>query len=267
MSEQYINEFVRMVDIMAKLRAPDGCPWDREQTHTSLREFLLQESYEVTEALDEGNTQKLCQELGDLLLQIVFHAQVAEDNKEFTLKDVIYSINTKLIRRHPHVFADTKVQNAKEVTKVWEEVKKGERHSEASILDSVPKLMPSLAYSQEIQRRVAQLGFDWENIDGVIEKLGEEIREFQQCTNLDEKTEEFGDLFFTLANISRRMGVDPEASLRQSNRKFYQRFSYMEKLCRERGLNLGELSFDEQNALWEEAKKKVRGEDNQKSKR
>ncbi len=255
MADRYKKEFANLVEIIARLRGPDGCPWDKKQTHSSLREFLLQERYEVLEALDEEDYRKLCQELGDLLLQIILHAQIASENGEFKLEDVLKNINTKLIRRHPHVFGDEKVQSADEVSHNWEAIKKNERNEETSILDSVPRQMPALAYSQEIQRRVAQIGFDWENIDGVIDKLAEEVRELNQSESQKEKADEFGDIFFTLVNISRRMGIDPEASLRQANRKFYQRFSYMEKLCRERGLDFGKLSFDEQNALWEEAKK------------
>lgn len=255
MAEQYIKEFAELVEIIARLRGPDGCPWDRKQTHSSLKEFLLAETYEVLEALDLEDAKMLRQELGDLLLQIVLHTRIAEDNNEFKLEDVLKNINAKLIRRHPHVFADTKVNSAEEVVHNWEEIKKGERHPEASILGSVPRHMPALAYSKEIQRRAAETGFDWENIDGVIEKLAEEVQEFKESESLEEKNDEFGDLFFTLVNIARRMGIDPEASLRQANHKFFTRFSCMEKLCRERGLNLGKLTFDEQNALWDEAKK------------
>jgi tetrapyrrole methylase family protein/MazG family protein len=256
LAEEYIKEFARLVDIIAKLRGPDGCPWDRKQTHSSLKEFLLAETYEVLEALDQQDAKMLRQELGDLLLQIILHARIAEDSSEFRLEDVISNINAKLIRRHPHIFADTKVNSAEEVVHNWEEIKKGERHPEASILGTVPRQMPALAYSKEIQRRAAETGFDWENIDGVIEKLTEEVKEFKQSESLEEKNDEFGDIFFTLVNIARRMGIDPEASLRQANHKFYERFSYMEKLCRERGLKLGKLSFDEQNKLWDEAKKR-----------
>jgi tetrapyrrole methylase family protein / MazG family protein len=252
--DQYKKEFSQLVEIIARLRGEDGCPWDRKQTHSSLREFLLEETYEVLEALDESDYRKLCQELGDLLLQIVLHAQIASENREFKLEDVIKNINTKLIRRHPHVFGKAKVETAEEVLHNWEEIKKGERERESSVLDSVPRQMPALAYSQDIQRRAAQTGFDWENIDGVIDKLVEEVHEFKQAVSQDQKADEFGDLFFTLVNIARRMGIDPESSLRQANRKFYKRFSYMEKLCSERGLNLSQLSFDAQNALWDEAK-------------
>ena len=252
------KEFSRLVEIIAQLRGPGGCPWDKKQTHASLRECLLEETYEVLDALDEGTRQKLCGELGDLLLQIVLHAQIAKESGEFDMDAVIKSINAKLVRRHPHVFSDAQVSSAEEVTHNWEQIKKTERHSEASILDSVPRQMPALAYSQEIQSRAAHTGFDWENIDGVIDKLVEEVKEYKETENQVQREEEFGDLFFTMVNIARRVGVDPEVSLRQANRKFFLRFTSMEQLCRERGLELGKLSFDQQNQLWEEAKKLIR---------
>ena len=197
MSEQDIQEFTRLVEIIFRLHGPGGCPWDKAQTHTSLKEFLLQESYEVLEALDEEDNQKLCQELGDLLLQIMLHSQIAAQNREFTLADVLTNINTKLVRRHPHVFGDTQVQNPEEVSHNWEVIKKAERQEGASILDSVPRRMPALAYSKEVQRRVAQIGFDWENIEGVIDKLEEEVRELKKSESQKEKEDEFGDIFFT----------------------------------------------------------------------
>ena len=256
---QKLEQFATLVEIIARLRAPDGCPWDRKQTHTSLRENLLQECYEVLEALDEGDSGKLGEELGDLLMQIVLHSQIATEAGEFELGEVISSINTKLIRRHPHVFGSLKVKDAEEVAHNWEVLKQRERGADSSMLESVPKQMPALSYSQEIQRRVAQIGFDWEDIDGVIDKLAEEVGEFRRAGSQRQKEQEFGDLLFTLANIARRLGIDLEAALRQANRRFYRRFTYMEEVCRQRGINLGELSFDEQNALWEEAKKKVEG--------
>ena len=252
-----LSQFTALVDIIARLRAPDGCPWDKKQTHASLRKNLLEECYEVLEALDEGNADKLCDELGDLLMQVVLHTQIATEAGEFELGDVVNSITTKLIHRHPHIFGSKKVKDAEEVALNWEELKQEERGADTSILASAPKQMPALGYSQEIQRRVAQVGFDWEDIDGVIEKLTEEISELKRADSQERKAQEFGDLLFTLANIARRLGIDLEAALREANQRFYRRFSYMEGVCRQRGLNLGELSFDEQNALWEEAKKKV----------
>jgi len=252
-----LSRFSALVDIIARLRAPDGCPWDRKQTHASLRENLLAECYEVLEALDEGDSTKLCDELGDLLMQIVLHAQIAGEAGEFGLGEVVANINTKLIHRHPHIFGSKKVRDAEEVALNWEVLKGEEREPGASVLESVPRQMPALGYSQEIQRRAAHLGFDWEDDGGVIDKLAEEVGEFQQADTEERKAEEFGDLLFTLANIARRMGTDLEAALREANGRFYKRFTYMEDACRQRGLNLGELSFDEQNKLWEEAKKRV----------
>ncbi len=254
---QNLNQFATLVDIIAKLRAPDGCPWDRKQTHASLRENLLDECYEVLEALDSGDPRKLCDELGDLLMQVVLHAQIATEAGEFKLEDVVSNISAKLIHRHPHVFGSLKVKDAEEVVFNWEVLKQGERPPDTSILASVPKQMPALAYSQEIQRRVAWVGFDWEDIDGVIDKLVEEVSEFKQADTQQEREQEFGDLLFTLVNIARRLGVDLEAALRQANHRFYRRFSYLEEVCRQRGVSLSELSFDEQNALWEEAKDKL----------
>ncbi|OGO22376.1 MAG: nucleoside triphosphate pyrophosphohydrolase [Chloroflexi bacterium RBG_16_51_9] len=250
-----LDKFETLVKIIARLRAPDGCPWDREQTHASLREFLLEESYEVLAALDEGNSEKLCQELGDLLLQIVLHTQIAAEAGEFKLEDVMRGINTKLIRRHPHVFGSEKVKDAAEVAHNWETIKQEERGADASLLASVPGQMPALSYSQAIQRRVAEVGFDWPDIDGVIDKLAEEVGEFKQSSTGEQKAEEFGDLLFTLVNFARRQGIDSESALREANQKFYRRFSYMEDLCRQRGLTFARLSFVQQNALWEEAKK------------
>ena len=256
-SPENLEQFATLVDIIARLRAPNGCPWDRKQTHSSLRGNLLEECYEVLEALDEEDSAKLCEELGDLLMQVVLHTQIATETGKFDLGNVMSSINTKLIHRHPHVFGSQKVKDADEVALNWHVLKQEEREG-TSLLASVPRQMPALGYSQEIQHRVAQVGFDWENIDGVIDKLVEEVEELKQADSQEHKAEEFGDLIFTLANIARRMGIDLEASLRETNQRFYRRFSYMEEACRQRGLNFGELSFDEQNALWEEAKRRSR---------
>jgi len=252
-----LSEFKTLVDIIVKLRAPDGCPWDRKQTHASLRENLLEECYEVLDALDEGDPAKLRDELGDLLMQIVFHARIATEVGEFELGDVMRSINDKLIHRHPHIFGSAEVKDAEEVALNWEALKREERGADSSMLASVPRRMPALGYSQAIQRRVAQVGFDWEDIDGVIDKLAEEVGEFKQAGDDQQKTREFGDLLFTLVNIARRLGIDSEAALRETNRRFYRRFSHMEEVCHKRGVNFAELSFEEQNTLWEQAKKKV----------
>jgi tetrapyrrole methylase family protein/MazG family protein len=188
-------------------------------------------------------------------MQIVFHCQIAAEAGEFKLGDVISGINTKLIHRHPHIFGSVKVKDSEEVAHNWEVLKQEERGVDTSPLESVPKELPALTYSQEIQRRVAEVGFDWKDIDGVIDKLAEEIGEFKQADSQEQKESEFGDLLFTLANIARRLGIDLEAALREANRRFYRRFTFMEELCRQRGLSFDKMSFDEQNALWEEAKK------------
>jgi tetrapyrrole methylase family protein/MazG family protein len=254
---QPMNEFDTFVEIIARLRAPDGCPWDREQTHVSLRENLLSECYEALEAIEEGDPDKLCEELGDLLLQIVLHAQIAADDGEFKIGDVVEGISRKIVHRHPHVFGDGRAKDAKEVMQNWEALKREEREEDTSMLDGVPGNMPSLGYAYEVQRRAARVGFDWEDTEGVIDKLVEEVKELREAGSRVEKEQEYGDLFFTLANIARRDGIDPEAALRQANRKFYRRFAYMEKLCRERGLSFDKMKFEEQNRLWEEAKEHI----------
>ena len=252
-----LSRFDALVEIIATLRAPGGCPWDRKQTHASLRGNLLSECYEVLEALDESDAEKLRDELGDLLMQIVLQAQIAREAGEFELGEVIEGISQKLIHRHPHVFGAKKVKDAEEVMHNWEELKREEREEGVSMLESVPKEMPALSYAHEIQRRAAWVGFDWEDIAGIIDKLAEEVGEFQRAETKEEKASEFGDLLFTLVDIALRMGIDSEAALREANKRFYQRFTIMEELCRQRGLKFAELSFDEQNALWAEAKKKL----------
>ena len=252
-----LSRFDTLAALIARLRGPDGCPWDREQTHASLRENLLSESYEVLEALDEGESAKLCEELGDLLLQIVLHAQIAADSGEFAIGDVIRGITEKIIYRHPHVFGAAEAATAEAVAHNWEALKAAKRGEGVSLLASVPAHMPALAYSHEVQRRVARVGFDWEDVDGVMEKLVEEVEEYRRAGSDAEKEHEFGDILFTLVNVARRQGIESEAALREANRRFYRRFARMEELCRERGLSFGELSFDQQNDLWEEAKKEV----------
>lgn len=250
--------FAALKEIIAKLRSPEGCPWDRKQTHTSLKPYLIEECYEVLQAVEEGTPQKLCEELGDLLLQIMLHAQIAAEAEQFDIDDVVRGISSKLIHRHPHVFGGHEVKDAGEVELNWEALKQEERQEGESLLSGVPEQMPSLAYSQSIQRRVAGVGFDWEEVEGIIDKLAEEVAELKQAPNQQERAKEFGDLLFTLANIARRLEVDSEMALRSANQRFCRRFAYMEEACRNRGVSFGSLSFDEQNALWEEAKCKVK---------
>lgn len=254
-----LSKFDSFVEIIARLHGPDGCSWDKEQTHASLRIHLLAECYEVLEALDAGDNDKLCEELGDLLLQIVLHAQIAAANGEFEIGDVVKSISAKIIHRHPHVFGDSRAATAEEVVHKWEELKREEREDGASVMQGVPKQMPALAYADEISRRAVRVGFEWENLEGVIDKLLEEVREIKDAGSREEKASEFGDLLFTMVNFARWQGIDSEAALREANDKFFKRFTRMEALCRKRGLVLGKLSYEEMNALWEEAKREVEG--------
>ena len=257
MPKKESDRFRELKEIIARLRGPNGCPWDKKQTHASLRPFLVEESYEVLQALDEGIPEKLRAELGDLLLQIMLHAQIAAETGQFDIDDVISGISNKLIHRHPHVFGGQEVKDVVEVEQSWEALKQEERAEGESILAGMPEQMPALAYSQSMQRRVAGVGFDWEKVEDIIDKLAEEVAEIKQATNHQERANEFGDLLFTLANIARRLDIDLEMALRSANQRFYRRFTLMEKLCRQRGINLASLSLDEQNALWEEAKQKV----------
>jgi len=219
-SENDLDKFETLVAIISRLRGPGGCPWDKEQTHDSLREALLEECYEVLEALDEQSSRRLSEELGDLLMQIVIHAQIAAESGEFQLRDVLQNINRKLIQRHPHVFGSVKVKDAGEALVNWEALKKKEKGDKASLLDNVPKKLPALGYSQEIQDRAARTGFDWEKIEGIIDKLAEEVGELKGADSQQEKLHEFGDLLFTLVNMARWLGVDSESALREANRRF-----------------------------------------------
>lgn len=253
-SPENLDKFDTFVRIIERLRGPGGCPWDKEQTHASLRPNLLSEAYEVLEALDEGQPEKLREELGDLLLQIVLHAQIAADDKEFSIGDIIEGISRKIIRRHPHIFGSTQIRDAREVMHNWEALKKDEREEGTSMLEGVPKSMPALAYALEISRRAVRVGFEWPDIEGVIEKLAEEVEEITLSESREEKAREFGDLLFTLVNVARWEGIDAESALREANLKFYKRFARMEEICRERGLSLEEMTFEEKDALWEEVK-------------
>ena len=252
--DERLGEFDAFVELIARLRAPDGCPWDREQTHRSLRENLLSETYEVLEALDSGEAAALREELGDLLLQIVLHAQIARDEGEFEISDVVRGIAAKIIGRHPHVFGDATADTAAQVMANWEKLKKAEKPHRASVLEGVPKAMPALAYAYEISRRAVRVGFEWPDFAGVVDKMAEEVREIAEADSREEKEREFGDLLFTLVNVARWQDIDAEAALRHASEKFYRRFAYMEALCRERGLDFPKLSFEEKDALWEEAK-------------
>ncbi|MBI4307465.1 MAG: nucleoside triphosphate pyrophosphohydrolase [Chloroflexi bacterium] len=254
-TENKAPDFSTLVGIMARLRGPGGCPWDREQSHQSLKKYLLEECYETLEALDAGDARKLAEELGDLLLQIVFHAQIAREGGAFTIDDVVRGIAAKLVRRHPHVFGDAQVSSAQEVYARWDGLKRQERGDGASILDGVPKSMPALAYSQEVQARAARTGFDWKDVPGVLAKVEEEIQEFRAARDKAEQERELGDILSALVNVGRWLEIDTEGALRGASRRFYQRFTTMERLCRERGVEFDKLPMERKEALWQEVKR------------
>ena len=265
--------FEKLVAVQARLRAPKGCPWDREQTHQTLRTYLIEEAYEVLDALESGNDAKFAEEMGDLLLQIVFHSQIATEEKRFTVSDVIREIHDKMIRRHPHVFGATRAKDSAEVLRNWEQIKAEERRSndkqgqpdgadtpakETSLLDGVSPGLPATLQGFQLTRKAARIGFDWENVEGVFEKLNEEAGEVKNAlkTNDPKKAEEeLGDLLFAAINLARFLKVDPEIALSRANAKFSQRFRAMERLARERGREFKELPREEMEALWNGTKR------------
>jgi tetrapyrrole methylase family protein/MazG family protein len=251
-----IGGFESFQETIAHLRAPDGCPWDREQTHQTLRTNLLEETYEALEAIDRDDVPGLMEELGDLLLQIVLHAQIATDEGDFRMADVIQHIDAKLKRRHPHVFSGLQVSGAEEVLLNWEEIKRTERNHVdfRSIMDSVPAALPSLTQAQDYQSRVARVGFDWPDIQGVRDKIVEELGEVEEATTPEDRENEIGDLLFSVVNLARWLGVDAESALRRTNARFVRRFKAMEQQTALNGRTLAELTPAEQDALWEEAK-------------
>ena len=250
--------------ISARLRAPDGCPWDREQDHVTLRRHLLEEAHEVYEALEDGSTPRLAGELGDLLLQVILHAQFAAERGVFDLSDVYRAIGEKVVRRHPHVFGDEQADTPAEVSRNWERIKTAERdergESRAGALSGISASLPALAASQEMQERAASLGYDWPDLEGVIDKIGEEAGELLAAEDAAQRAEEFGDLLMVMVNLGRRMGIDAEAALRAANRKFRTRFEAVLALAQERGLELDRLDLDALDDLWREAKAAGRSE-------
>lgn len=249
----------RFQELISRLRAPDGCPWDREQTHRSLRTNLLEETYEVLEAIDHNDSEHLREELGDLLLQIVLHTQIATERGEFSLSEVIYDINKKIIHRHPHVFGENKAKNIRGVMKNWEKLKDEERNINGikeftSILSTIPKQLPSLSIAQKYQERAARVGFDWEEIEPVFRKVDEELAEVKGAETKQGLEEELGDLLFAVVNLVRWNGFDAESALRLANSKFRSRFEYIEKTISARGEALTDLTLTEMDILWEQAK-------------
>ncbi len=255
-------EFNDLLFTVKKLRAPDGCPWDKEQTHQTLKPYVIEEAYEVIEAIDSKDPQILKDELGDLLLQVVLHAEIADEKKEFNFFDVADNINQKLIRRHPHVFAETKVSGINEVWQNWEQIKKTEKketaESSQSVLASIPLSLPALYRAAKLQKKAARLGFDWPDNKGVLEKIREELAEFEKEENTKENIiEEFGDILFSLVNLSRKLDFDAEDALRLANKKFADRFYYIEKKIAESGKNFKDFTLQELDNFWNEAKTQV----------
>jgi tetrapyrrole methylase family protein/MazG family protein len=252
--ERNLRTFGGLEAIVHRLRTPDGCPWDRAQTHESLRRFLLEEAYETLAALDEGDPGKLREELGDLLLQVLLHTEIANESGEFRLPDVVESIGRKLVRRHPHVFGDVRVETPEEVVDNWEAIKRDERAGGGPLLADVPAAMPALAYSQALQGRAGSVGFQWPDIERVLAKLVEELEELSRVEDAAARRDEMGDVLFVLTSVARSLGVDAEDALRLAARKFRGRFTRMEALAKERGRDLAQLSLSEMEALWQEAK-------------
>ncbi|HEY9086771.1 MAG TPA: nucleoside triphosphate pyrophosphohydrolase [Anaerolineaceae bacterium] len=246
-------------DVVAHLRDPlTGCPWDKEQTHASLRPYLLEETYETLEALDSGDMRKVSEELGDLLLQIVLHAQIGVVEGEFTLADVLQGINRKIIRRHPHVFGDVEVSGVSGVLRNWERLKAEERQNksetEKGLLDSVPRILAALALAQEYQDRAARVGFDWSEIGPVRAKIFEELEEVETAPDEQARAGELGDLLFAVVNLVRWYKVDAETALRETSNRFRRRFEYIERTARSQGRALNEMTLAEMDVLWEQAK-------------
>ncbi len=266
--------FEKLVAVQACLRAPNGCPWDREQTHQSLRTYLLEEAYEVLEALESGNDAKFAEEMGDLLLQIVFHSQIAREEGRFTVSDVIREIHDKMVRRHPHVFGETRAKDSAEVLRNWEHIKAEERLSNrkegdsnaeedsrkgASLLDGVSRALPATLEGFQLTRKAARIGFDWDDPGGIFGKMQEETEELRNALKAQDQRkteEELGDLLFAAVNLSRFLKVDPEIALKKANAKFSRRFRVMEKLALETGREFKDLPRDEMEALWNIAKKR-----------
>ena len=263
--------FERLVRLQASLRAPNGCPWDVEQTHLTLRTYLIEEAYEVLEALESGNDAKFAEELGDLLLQVVFHAQIATEQGRFTAADVVREIHQKMVRRHPHVFGEKRAKDATEVLKNWEQIKAEERRAEsgkgsssvkseevpASLLDGIPHTLPAVMQGFQLTRRASRIGFDWGNVDGVVEKLQEELAELRNAQSAQSSRhieEELGDVLFAAVNLARFLKVDPEIALKRTNAKFSSRFREMERLARASGRVLADVPREEMESLWDQAK-------------
>ena len=250
------SSFEGIQKLVATLRSPEGCPWDREQSADSLKHLFLEECYELVEAIEEGDVEKIAEELGDVLFHGASQIQIAEEQGDFSGSDVFRQVIEKLVRRHPHVFGDVVMEDAEEAVPRWDEIKRQEMAgTDRSILDGVPRAMPAMGYAQAVQGRAARMGFDWDDYAGVLEKVAEELRELDEVETDDDRESELGDLLFSVVNASRWMGIEAETALRKSNRRFYSRFTTMESLARDRGLDFESLSLDAKEDLWQEAKR------------
>lgn len=257
--------FGELLKIMRRLRGEDGCPWDRAQTIESLKPFLIEECYEVIEAIEEGNPDKIKEELGDLLFQIIFLAQIGQEQGNFDITQILATVSQKMVRRHPHVFSDGTAKDASEVLAKWEEIKRTEetkdkKNGNSSVLDGIPKGLPSMSYAHRVQAKASRVGFDWTTLEDVMGKLDEEISEFREAIGDGDKEKcrsEFGDLLFTMINISRFLQFDPEGALRNATKRFIERFQIMERTILKRGQTLKEIDLAELDMLWEQAKSKV----------
>jgi len=255
-----MSEIDRLLDIMQTLRSENGCPWDREQTLESLRPYAVEEVYEVIDAIDRGNVEDHCEELGDLLLQVVFHAQLRKEEGAFSFEDVARGIADKLVRRHPHVFGDTRVSGSEEVLKHWREIKRGEKSHKPkpdSLLDDVPVQLPALCKAQEYQKKAARAGFDWPDVRSVLDKVREETEELREAVEVGDQAharEELGDLLFVLANVARHLGADAEQVLQDGNAKFARRFREVERRVSASGGSLNSHTLEELDHYWDEVK-------------
>jgi len=253
------TSFEAFAEIVAHLRAPDGCPWDKEQTHQTLRKHLLEESYETLSAMDADDIGGMREEFGDLLLQIVLNSYIGYQDNEFNMTEVVKHIYDKIVRRHPHVFGDLELDGVDGVLQNWEKLKeqeRGKQKEEKGILDGVSSALPALTQAQEYQDRAARVGFDWPEVEGVLDKVREEIEEIKKAENLEEVTNELGDLFFVLVNLARWRKVDAESALREANIKFKKRFGYVEQCAKKQGRNLSDMKLEEMDSFWNEAKEK-----------
>ncbi|HEY7661256.1 MAG TPA: nucleoside triphosphate pyrophosphohydrolase [Actinomycetota bacterium] len=253
-SSQRGERLLDLVRVMARLRGPDGCPWDHEQTHASLARHLLEETHEVLDAIDADDRERLPEELGDVLLQVAFHAQIAADEGAWDVDDVAQAIVEKLIRRHPHVFGDVEVEGANEVLVNWERIKAEEKPGPRSVEDDIPDSLPALARAAKVQRRAAGWGFEWRSVESAIEALKEEVGELETRTSADNAEEEIGDVLFATVSVARRLGVDAESALRRTIRGFAERYERFSALAAERGIDVAEAPEDEVRALFRAAR-------------